>query len=123
MRHYHVGEVIVVDKLDGKNIPVSVLTDWDLVIEIIALDVDVDQISVGYIMSAVLITIGEDYSPSDTLNVVQQHGVRRQPEVDSNGVLPVLIDMEIILKILCQDLDKMLALINTERNIQKCLRS
>jgi hypothetical protein len=27
MRHYHVGEVIVVDKLDGKNIPVSVLTD------------------------------------------------------------------------------------------------
>jgi predicted transcriptional regulator len=86
-------------------------------------DVDVDQISVGYIMSAVLITIGEDYSPSDTLNVVQQHGVRRQPEVDSNGVLPVLIDMEIILKILCQDLGKMLALINTERNIQKCLRS
>jgi hypothetical protein len=42
IRHYHVGEVIVVDKLDGKNIPVGVVTVRDLVIEIMALDVDVD---------------------------------------------------------------------------------
>ena len=124
MRHYHVGEVIVVDKLDGKNIPVGVVTDRDFVIEIMALDVD--QISVGYIMSVGLIKVGEDYSLSDTLDaldVMQQHGVRRLPVVDSNGILSGLIDMEIILKILCQDLGKMLALINTERNIEKCLRS
>ena len=129
MRHYHVGEVIVVDKLDGKNIPMGVVTDRDFVIEIMALDVDVDQISVGYIMSVELITVGEDYSLSDALDaldaldVMQQHGVRRLPVVDSNGILSGLIDMEIILKILCQDLGKMLALINTERNIEKCLRS
>ena len=113
--------MIVVDKLDGKNIPVGVVTDRDLVIEI--MDVDVDQISVGYIMSVELITVGEDYSLSDALDVMQQHGVRRLPVVDSNGILSGLIDMEIILKILCQDLGKMLALINTERNIEKCLRS
>ena len=123
MRHYHVGEVIVVDKLDGKNIPVGVVTDRDFVIKIMALDVDVDQISVGHIMSVELITVGEDYSLSDALDVMQQHGVRRLPVVDSNGILSGLIDMEIILKILCQDLGKMLALINTERNIEKCLRS
>ena len=113
--------MIVVDKLDGKNIPMGVVTDRDLVIEI--MDVDVDQISVGHIMSVELITVGEDYSLSDTLDVMQQHGVRRLPVVDSNGILSGLIDMEIILKILCQDLGKMLALINTERNIEKCLRS
>jgi CBS domain-containing protein len=121
IRHYHVGEVIVVDKLDGKNIPEGVVTDRDFVIEIMALDVD--QISVGYIMSVELITVGEDYSRSDTHGVMQQHGVRRLPVVDSNGILSGLIDMEIILKILCQDLGKMLALINTERNIEKSLRS
>ena len=123
MRHYQVGEVIVVDKLDGKNIPVGAVTDRDFVIKIMALDVDVDQISVGHIMSVELITVGEYYSLSDALDVMQQHGVRRLPVVDSNGILSGLIDMEIILKILCQDLGKMLALINTERNIEKCLRS
>lgn len=115
----------MVDKLDGKNIPMGVVADRDFVIKIMALDVDVDvdQISVGHIMSVELITVGEDYSLSDTLDVMQQHGVRRLPVVDSNGILSGLIDMEIILKILCQDLGKMLALINTERNIEKCLRS
>ena len=31
MRNHHVGEAIVVDKLQGKNIPVGVVTDRDLV--------------------------------------------------------------------------------------------
>jgi predicted transcriptional regulator len=74
-------------------------------------------------MSVELITVGEDYSRSDTHDVMQQHCVRRLSVVESNGILSGLIDMEIILKILCQDLGKILALINTERNIEKSLRS
>ena len=53
----------------------------------------------------------------------QQHGARRLPVVDSNGILSGLIDTDIILKVLCQDVGNMLALINTERNIEKTLRS
>lgn len=123
MRSHHLGEVIVVEKLNGKNIPVGLVTDRDLVIEIMALEVDVEQISVGHIMSLELITVREDYSLSDSLEIMQQHGVRRLPVVDSDGVLIGLIDMELILKVLCQDLGKMLELINTERNIEKTLRS
>ena len=122
MRNHHVGEVIVVDKPDGRNMPVGVVTDRDLVIEIMALDVDVEQINVGHIMSLELVTVPEEHSLSDTLDIMQQHGVRRLPVVDSNGMLSGLIDMEIILKVLCQDLGKMLALINTERTIEKSLR-
>ena len=123
MRIHHLGEVIVIDIVNGKNIPVGVVTDRDLVKEIMALDVDVEQISVGNIMSIELKTVPEDYSLSETLDIMQQHGVRRLPVVDSGGVLKGLIDMETILKVLCQDLGKILALINTERNIEKSLRS
>lgn len=123
MRIHHLGEVIVIDIVNGKNIPVGVVTDRDLVIEIMALDVDVEQISVGNIMSLELITVPEDYSLSETLDIMQQNGVRRLPVVDSGGVLKGLIYMETILKVLCQDLGKMLELINTERNIEKTLRS
>ena len=122
MRNHHVGEVIVVDKPNGKNIPLGVVTDRDLVIEIMALEVDVEQISVGNIMSLDLITVSEDYSLSDTLDIMQKHGVRRVPVVDSNGNLSGLINMEMILKVLCQDLGKMLELINTERDIEMNLR-
>jgi CBS domain-containing protein len=123
MRNYDVGEVIVVDKLNGKNIPIGVVTDRDLVIEIMALQVDVEQISVGHIMSLELATVREDNSLSDTLDIMQQHGVRRLPVVDSNGILSGLIDTDIILKVLCQDVGNMLAFINTERNIEKILSS
>ena len=114
MRIHHLGEVIVIDIVNGKNIPVGVVTDRDLVIEIMALDVDVEQISVGNIMSIELKTVPEDYSLSETLDIMQQHGVRRLPVVDSGGVLKGLIDMETILKVLCQDLGKLLELINTD---------
>lgn len=123
MRNQHVGEVIVVDKRDGNYIPVGIVTDRDLVIEIMALEVDVEQISIGNIMGLELITVNEDYSLSDTLDIMQQHGVRRLPVVNCNGILSGLIDMELILNVLCQDLGKMLELINTERNIEKTLRS
>ncbi len=123
MRSHHVGEVIVVDKLDGKNIPVGVVTDRDLVIEIMALAVDVEQISVGNIMSLELITVRHDYSLSDTLDIMQRHGVRRLPVVDNSGALLGIINIEVILKVLCQDLSKMLTLFNNERDNEKILRS
>ena len=123
MRSHHVGEVIVVDKLDGKNIPVGVVTDRDLVIEIMALAVDVEQISVGNIMSLELITVRHDYSLSDTLDIMQRHGVRRLPVVDNSGALLGIINIEVTLKVLCQDLSKMLTLFNNERDNEKILRS
>jgi len=123
MRIHHLGEVIVIDKLNGKNIPVGVVTDRDLVIEIMALEVDVEQISVGNIMSLELITVRQDNNLSDTLDIMQQHGVRRLPVIDNSGSLLGVINIEVILKVLCQDLSKMLTLFNNERDNEKILRS
>jgi CBS domain-containing protein len=123
MRTHHVGQVTVIDKLNGKNIPVGMVTDRDLVIEIMALDVDVEQISVGNIMSLELITACQDCSLSDTLDIMQRHGVRRLPVVDNNGALLGIINIEGILNILCQDMSKLLTLFNNERGNEKTLRS
>jgi CBS domain-containing protein len=113
----------LVDKLNGKNISFGVVTDRYLVVEIMALGVDVEQISVGHIMSLELVTVREDNSLNDTLDIMQQHGVRRLPVVDSNGIFTGLIDMDISLKILCPDVGNMHGLIYTERNNEKTLRS
>ena len=123
MRNCHVGEVVVVEQLNGKNIPVGIITDRDLVIEIIAMEVNVDQLSVGSIMSMEMITINEDKSLRDALEIMQLHGIRRSPVVDSNGTLLGLIKIESILEVLSHDMAKVLELFNTERRVETTLRT
>jgi CBS domain-containing protein len=123
MRHYHGGEVIIVEKSNDKNIPIGIVTDRDLVVEIIAMEVDMEQISVGNVMSLELITVSENMSLSDTLDIMQHNGVRRAPVVDGSGCLIGLITVEGILKVLSQDMNKVLELFYRERYIEKTIRS
>lgn len=113
MRNCHMGEVV--EGLDNIA-PIGVVS-------VRGLEIDVEQISACNIANIDLITVPENYSLSDALDIMQQHRVRRLPVVDSNGSLSGLFGMERILKVLCQDLNNMLGLIYTERNIEKTLRS
>ena len=51
MRQYHVGDLVVVDMVNGKRVPVGMVTDRDIVIEIIAESLSVDDFTVGDIMA------------------------------------------------------------------------
>ncbi len=42
MRQHHVGDVVVVEERDGAQIPVGIVTDRDLVVEIMATELDPD---------------------------------------------------------------------------------
>lgn len=123
MRKNHVGEVVIVEQQADKTIPVGIITDRDLVIEIIAMEIDLEQINVGSIVCFEIITVSKDTSLTKALEIMQLHGVRRAPVVDGNGALMGLISIESILKVLSQDMAKILKLFNTERRIEKKLRS
>ncbi|MFN2359407.1 MAG: CBS domain-containing protein, partial [Desulfotignum sp.] len=60
MRKYHVGNVVVVEEKNEERFPVGILTDRDIVLDLIALDVDINAVTVGDAMSFELITAGED---------------------------------------------------------------
>ena len=47
MRQYHVGDLVVVDEVNGKRVPVGIVTDRDIVIEIIAQSLDINAFSCG----------------------------------------------------------------------------
>jgi len=59
MRRYHVGDLVVVDEIDGKRVPVGIVTDRDIVIEIISQSLDINEFKVGDIMSLQLISVQE----------------------------------------------------------------
>jgi CBS domain-containing protein len=55
MRHYHVGDLVVVDEVDDKRVPIGIVTDRDIVIEIISQSLDLNEFNVGDIMSPQLL--------------------------------------------------------------------
>ena len=59
MRKHHVGDVVVVEKKGDLAVPVGIITDRDIVVELIAGEVDLDSVTTGDVMSPELITAGE----------------------------------------------------------------
>ncbi|HTJ55304.1 MAG TPA: CBS domain-containing protein, partial [Nitrosospira sp.] len=59
MRQHHVGDVVVIEERDGVRVPVGIVTDRDLVVEIMAPELDPAAMTVGDIMEQELVTVKE----------------------------------------------------------------
>ena len=57
MRQHHVGDVIVVEEVHGHRKPVGIVTDRDLVVEVMASGLDPCQLKVGDLVSRPVVTI------------------------------------------------------------------
>lgn len=104
MRQHHVGDVVIVQDREDISVPVGIITDRDLVVELIADGVDLDTVSVGDVMSFELITAREDDSIWETLNRMRAQGVRRIPVVDEQGGLEGILSLDDILELLAEEL-------------------
>lgn len=112
MRHHHVGDLVVVEHADGANRPIGILTDRDIVVELLAAGVDMDAVTVGDVMSRPLLTAREQDDLSDTLKRMAQKGVRRIPVVGEDGKLAGLLsidDLMTLLAELSQDISRLLS--------------
>ncbi|MEN9723036.1 MAG: hypothetical protein RJB38_1022 [Pseudomonadota bacterium] len=59
----------------------GMITDRDIVVRVIAEDLDCERVEVGEVMSSPVIYCFEDESPWQALHLMEQHGVRRLPVV------------------------------------------
>lgn len=115
MRHYHVGSLVVVDDLSGKRVPVGIVTDRDLVVEVEAMDLDPKVITVGDIMTNQLITVPESQGVLETMEVMRFKGVRRLPVVDSKGRLAGIVTIDDLLEVLAEELTDLTRIISKEQ--------
>ncbi len=123
MREFHVGDIVIVEERDQQRYPVGILTDRDMVIEILANDVDVDAVDVGDAMSFDLLTAREDDSIWDTIKRMRSKGVRRIPVVDQKGVLAGILAMDDLIEIFAEQLTDVAALIAREQKRERQLRN
>jgi CBS domain-containing protein len=116
MRAHHVGDVVVVSRTNGSPDPVGILTDRDIVLEILAEDVDLDAVNIGDVMSFELTTIRSEVALLDTIKVMREQGVRRIPVVAPDGSLVGILTLDDILEVIAEQLTDIIGLIARERS-------
>ncbi len=94
MRRQHVGDVIVVDETDGQHIPVGIVTDRDIVVEVVAMGLDAKVMTLGDILIGNLVTAEELDERDDTLKLMCLKGIRRMPVVDAAGTLVGIVTVD-----------------------------
>jgi CBS domain-containing protein len=111
MRKHHVGDVIVVEESAASRIPIGIVTDRDIVMETVALDVDADVFTAGDLMTAPVVTVGEDEGLVETLRLMRNNKVRRMPVVTRAGTLFGIVTADDIINLLAMELSMMTAAI------------
>ncbi len=122
MRQYHVGDVIVIEDREGRAVPVGILTDRDIVIELVATDLDCRVITVGDIMLVHLAVVKEDEGIFDAIQLMSSKGVRRLPVVDKNGSLLGIVTLDDVLQLLAKEFDALAKLVRHEQKNEASAR-
>ena len=122
MREHHVGSIIIIKQENECNIPVGIITDRDLVIELLSKDVDTKSISAGDIMSTDLVTVRESNHVYDTLKLMRGKGIRRMPVVNDENVLIGILTVDDLLDVVISELDDIVNIVSIEQKREKQLR-
>ncbi len=122
MRNQHVGSLVVTEQQGETVMPVGILTDRDIVMEILAQDVEMASVDVGDIMSDQLVKVSEDTSLVDAVSLMKQRGVRRLPVVNANAGLVGILTVDDITDLLSEQISNLVGLINNEQRKERTTR-
>lgn len=114
MRQHHVGALIVIDKVNDRAIPVGVITDRDLVVEVLATGLDKEAITVDDVMTQELFAVKENTAIHDAINFMRRKTIRRLPIINDNGELVGIITTDDVMEILSEEVLDLAKLIRYE---------
>jgi CBS domain-containing protein len=118
MRQHHVGDVVVVDHVGGRQLPVGIVTDRDIVVEVVAAGLDSTQLKLGDILTEPVATVSEDEGYAATIYQMVERGVRRMPVVGASGELIGIITFDDLLRQLATPLAELSELAGRERRAE-----
>ena len=122
MRRTHTGSLVIVDSDAAKSKPVGIITDRDLVIEVIARDQEVSGLTVGDVMGPELLIARGNDGIWETILRMRAMGVRRLPVIDGKGLLMGILCMDDLLEFLASELSDLAKLIRREAGREKEIR-
>jgi len=115
MRQHHIGALVVVDTLD-KNKPVGIVTDRDLVLELMSEGLDPAVFTAGDIMSIDLVTAHPEMDAMDAVQLMKKYRLRRLVITDASGHLAGIVTIEDVLGLLTRELADLAIDLGTSRD-------
>ena len=123
MRAHHVGSIVVIEEIDGSiKKPAGIITDRDLVIEIMAKQADMDMITAGDIMSFDLVVARESDGIWETMQLMRQHGVRRIPVVNDKESLIGILTADDLVELFSGEMNDLARIIRQEQHLEQIKR-
>ena len=123
MRKHHVGDLVVVEEKNGRRHPVGIVTDRDIVVEVVAAGVNPDALKVGDIMGPEVATVRESEGLFEALRYMRGKGVRRMPVVDRDGGLVGILTLDDLLGLLAEEMTELAKLVSHERQREAASRA
>lgn len=115
MRRHHVGDLVVIEESGGKLVPLGIVTDRDIVVEVVAAGLDPKVLTVGEIMAQELVTGEENDGILDTLQIMRAKGVRRLPILAEDGSLLGIVTVDDLIEVLAEELTDLARVISRGR--------
>jgi len=81
MRHKHVGDLVVVGDPQEDRVPLGIVTDRDLVVEVLGNGLDPATTTLGSLMHKPVVIANENEDTTTVVARMREHGVRRVPVV------------------------------------------
>jgi CBS domain-containing protein len=116
MRDRHVGTLVVAEKREGSERPVGIITDRDMVVEVMAVDLNPSDITVGEVIGASLVTASENEDIRGALERMRYKGVRRLPVTNHRGHLVGIVASDDLLSALAEDVSTLAAIAPREQS-------
>jgi CBS domain-containing protein len=123
MRQHHVGFLIVHQLGDDLRRPIGVLTDRDLVVEVMAKRIDPEALRVDDLMTRQPLVAMESEGLSDLLQAMHLAGIRRVPVVDVRGALAGVIAIDDVFDLVTTFMCDITGSIKHEQRVERRVRA
>ena len=114
MHRYHVGALLVTGDEPHDMTVVGFVTDRDIVVQAVAVDISPREITVGDVMTPVVATIAESADVHEALEMMRGAGIRRLVVTDDENRITGFLSLDDIIDGLAADFASLAALLKTE---------
>jgi len=115
MHKYHVGALLVTGDEPHDMTVLGFVTDRDIVVQAVAMDISPREITVGDVMTPVVATIAESADVHEALEMMRGAGIRRLVVTDDDNRITGFLSVDDIVDGMAADFASLAGLIKNER--------
>ncbi|QEY51562.1 CBS domain-containing protein [Legionella longbeachae] len=115
MRHYHVGDLVLIEEQKNQKTPIGIVTDRDLVIEVMAAGIAPESLLIKDIVTEPFSSVFENDKLLDALELMHSKKIRRLPVINNDKALVGIITLDDFIEILAENMAKVVDVIKLQQ--------